>query len=108
MSQDQRVVYEVNLEIRPSRRDEFDDWLREHVHDVLAQPGFVEAEIRADEETGPDGTVRRTVCYWLENRPALENYLAGPAEALRADGVRRFGDDLRAWRRIGQVIGRPR
>ncbi|MBI1366733.1 MAG: DUF4286 family protein [Alphaproteobacteria bacterium] len=38
--------------------------------------------------------------YRLESRQALNAYLAGPAASMRADGLRRFGDKMKARRRV--------
>ncbi|MDQ2070849.1 DUF4286 family protein [Natronospira bacteriovora] len=94
------VIYEVTLEVAPRRIEDFDAWLPGHVRELLAQPGFFAARIQRDREKAADGWHRRVVSYRLRNREALDDYLAGPAEALRADGVERFGKQMRASRRV--------
>lgn len=94
------AIYEVNLEVAPHRCADFDAWLADHVRVMLAQPGFLSAQVLKELEPAEDGWQRRTVSYRLRDRQALDDYLAGPAEAMRADGRRRFGTAMRARRRL--------
>lgn len=99
--QKEAIVYEVNLSIKPEILTEFDTWLGEHVSDMLALPGFTSAEILTPDE--PEASPRRVVQYRLENRQALDTYLANHASRMREDGVTRFGDNFSAERRIMEV-----
>lgn len=93
------VIYEVNLDIHAKAAADFAQWLPRHVADVLALPGFIDAVI-AREDPGEEGSIAWSVRYRLENRQALERYLDQHAERMRADGLRRFGEGMRARRRI--------
>lgn len=95
------VVYEVNLQVNPTRAAEYLDWLRAHIAEILALPGFVSAECWQVSEP-LDGQGWRSLCvqYRLRDRAALDVYLRDHAPRLRADGVQRFGEDFRAQRRI--------
>ena len=99
------VIYEVTLEVAPGQIQAFDQWLPDHVQSMLAQPGFESARIQRDRERTEDGWRRRVVNYRLSHRQYLDDYLAGPAEAMRADGRERFGKQMRASRRIFDVSG---
>lgn len=93
------VVYEVRLEVDPGIRRDFDRWLDGHVRAMIALPGFYDARIiRAD--PGPDGRVRRLVRYRLRDRAALDDYLKRHAEAMRRDGLHRFGERFSAERDV--------
>lgn len=94
------VVYEVTLEVAPEQIEAFDQWLSHHVREMLEQPGFESARIQHDRERAGDGWHRRVVSYHLRHQRYLDDYLAGPAQAMRADGRRRFGQHMRASRRI--------
>ncbi len=96
---DRPVIYEVNLRPEPGVAADFDLWLRKHVRDMLALPGFLEAAIslRADDDA-PEPT--RTVQYRLVDRAALDRYLEEHAPRMRAEGVEAFGDRFTADRRI--------
>ena len=93
------VIYEVNLSIARPRGAEFDAWLRTHVQDMLSLPGFVDAQTLAVESDDPEA-LGRSVQYRLTDRAALDRYFEDHAETMRADGVKRFGEDLSASRRI--------
>jgi hypothetical protein len=92
------VIYEVNLVPEPAIEGEFDDWLHEHVRDMLALPGFIDATISRVEQA--DGPAARTVHYELQDRAALEQYLADHAPRMRQHGIDRFGERFKATRRI--------
>ncbi|HET9679741.1 MAG TPA: DUF4286 family protein [Gammaproteobacteria bacterium] len=92
------LIYEVNLSVKPAIVDEFDVWLRGHVSDMLALPGFTSAEIFSADESAD--AHKRVVQYRLRDRQALEQYLADHAPRMREDGIKRFGDDFSAQRRI--------
>uniref|UniRef100_UPI0038731EC1 DUF4286 family protein n=1 Tax=Natronospira sp. TaxID=2024970 RepID=UPI0038731EC1 len=98
------LIYEVNLEISPRQKAAFDDWLSGHVQALLEQPGFLSARILRNDEQAEDRWARRTVSYRLRDRQALDDYIAGPAEAMRADGLCRFGGSMRASRRTLRLV----
>ncbi|MBS0462692.1 MAG: DUF4286 family protein [Proteobacteria bacterium] len=93
------VIYEVTVQVPASRGDEYLAWLRAHVADMLALPGFEDAALEAlcDESPGARGWCVR---YRLRDRTALDDYLREHAARMRGDGLARFGDGLRAQRRI--------
>ena len=93
------LIYEVTLDIQAAAAVEFDGWLKEHVREMLALPGFHDARILKPE--GPEaGTERRVVQYTLGSRAELDQYLAEHAPRMREDGVKRFGDRMKASRRV--------
>lgn len=92
-------LYEVTLDIAGKSADEVDAWLDQHVQQMLDIPGFVDAATwRVDENL--DGNVRRVTHYLLESRQAFDDYLAGPAAAMRAATAARFGEDVTSTRRL--------
>lgn len=95
------ILYVVELEMDASLREEYLAWLNDHVREMLALPGFVDAEILARLEPPPAGG-RWVVCahYRLRDRAALELYLAEHAPRMREAGVARFGDRVKATRRV--------
>lgn len=95
------IVYVVELEMDASLREEYLAWLDGHVRDMLELPGFLGAEILIRREPPPrDG--RFVVCthYRLRDRAAWDAYLADHATRMRAAGLRRFGDQVRASRHV--------
>jgi hypothetical protein len=93
------VIYEVTLHAHIEVADAYLAWLRAHVADMLALPGFERAELDALETAS---TAERSWCvrYRMRDRAALDDYLRDHAPRMRADGVARFGDSFRAERRI--------
>lgn len=100
-------VYEVNIDIEPALRGEYLAWLQEHVREILALPGFTGAEILEVEDPQDAHSCRLCVQYRLTGADALERYLHEHAPRLRADGLRRFGDRMRAHRRILRPVPGP-
>ena len=92
------VVYEVTLTIDPARLDEFDAWLTAHIEHMLALPMFTGANLF--HLNNDDGTPARCVHYLLDSDADLQTYFEEHAEHMRADGVQRFGNAMRASRRI--------
>jgi len=93
------VLYEVSLEADAEIAAPFDTWLRDHIADMLQFDGFRSAEI-LDDPSAPAGRIRRVVQYRLQDRAALDDYLANHAPAMRAQGAARFGDRYTAQRRV--------
>ena len=96
------VIYEVNLSIDADVAGPFTLWLKAHVEVMLRFEGFVRARILSMPD-GSDGSSLLTVWYEVRDGDALESYFKDGAEAMRADGLARFGGRFRATRRILQV-----
>lgn len=95
------IIYAVELEMDAALREEYLAWLRGHVAEMLALPGFIGAEIM--ERCEPPAAPGRWVVaahYRLRDRAALEDYLAGHAPRMRAAGLARFGDRVQATRQV--------
>jgi antibiotic biosynthesis monooxygenase (ABM) superfamily enzyme len=99
------VIYEVTLHVKREIADAYLAWLREHVAQMLALPGFESAELDALIE---HSEAERGWCvrYRLADRAALDAYLRDHAPRMRGDGQTRFGDGFRAERRILEPLDR--
>lgn len=96
-----KVIYEVNIEVDASAHEEYRVWLRDHVAEILALPGFTGAKVYEVLEPPPSaGRVGLCVQYSLRDQVALDDYLRDHAPRLRADGLARFGDRFQATRRV--------
>ncbi|HEX2667306.1 MAG TPA: DUF4286 family protein [Gammaproteobacteria bacterium] len=93
------LVYEVTLDIESGAAPEFDPWLKQHVREMLALPGFRDARILKP-EGAEAGAERRVVQYTLGSRAELDRYLDEHAPRMRAEGTQRFGEKLKASRRV--------
>ena len=100
------IVYEVNVEIDAAIEDAYRAWLRDHVDAMLSLPGFTGADV-FDVVDPPPAPQRAHLCvqYRLVDDAALQAYLRDHAQRMRADGVSRFGDRVRATRRVLTAAG---
>ena len=95
------VFYGVMVEVDPNVETSWNEWhTREHIPDVLAQPGFIGATKYKVDVSNGDWSQYLTV-YELASREALDNYLKGEAVVrLRADHYAHFGHCTRLSRMI--------
>ena len=95
------VVYEVNLAVDAGVLDAYRAWLADHVAEIVALPGFTGATTwDVVDPAPPAGVAQLCVQYALRDAAALEAYLRDHAPRLRADGLARFGERVRATRRV--------
>lgn len=102
------IVYEVNLDVEEGLAADYLDWLRQHIAEMLALPGFLDAGLAEVLEPARPGWRRWSVAYRLRDRAALDAYLAEHAPAMREDGLRRFGTRFEASRRVLQPLAAQR
>lgn len=96
-----KIVYEVNIEVDGAAHDDYRAWLRDHIAEILALPGFTGAKIFEALDPPPSaGRIGLCVQYALKDRASLDDYLRDHAPRLRADGVARFGGRFQATRRV--------
>lgn len=95
------IVYLVELEMDVALRDGYLAWLRGHVAAMLALPGFLGADIMMPIEPPPPDD-RWVVCAQdrLRDRAAWQSCLAEHAPRMREAGPVRFGDRVKATRRM--------
>jgi hypothetical protein len=95
------VVYEVNIAVDREVLADYRTWIAAHVAEILALPGFTGAEIwDVTDPAPPEGEAHLCVQYRLHSAAALANYLRDHAPRLRAEGIARFGERMRAHRRV--------
>ncbi len=94
------TIYEVNLFVRREIEKDYRAWLEMHIAEILALPGFLDAQSFDVHQDEAGDEVALCVQYRLQSMAALENYFKQHAPRLRADGVARFGDRFRASRRV--------
>ena len=99
MSNTAGPIYEVTLSVDREIVDAFDAWLEDHVEEMLEIPGFLKAETFEIEDDKED-RARRVTHYYLASEEDLEEYLAGPANAMRQSGIDKFSDRFEASRRV--------
>ena len=96
------VVYEVNLEFDVAIAAAYREWLATHMREILALPGFVSAQVHEVVDPLPTaGRLGLCVRYQVSDLGTLETYQREHAPRLRADGLRRFGEEgVRIRRRV--------
>ena len=94
------LVYEVSLDVDSTIAVDYRAWLRQHVAQMLALPGFLSARTFDVLEPAAPGRVAYCVQYRLRDAAALADYLREHAARMRAEGTARFGDRFHASRRI--------
>ena len=99
LHKDQVVIYEVNLTIDNEVIDEFDVWLKKHVDEMLAIPGFISAST-AVIENDDENTKQRSVQFLLSNQQDLDAYFENDAERMRAIALDKFSNKMTALRRV--------
>ena len=94
-------MYEVSLSFKSSKiRSDALDWLRAgHIDKVLGCKGFIFAELF---ECRAENTL--IVRYTVASNAHLDEYLLVDAPKLRKEGLRLFGDEMVASRRIMRVL----
>lgn len=93
-------IYEVSVDVDASIRGDYLRWLEPHVAEILALPGFTGADIWEVIDPADPSLLRLCMQYRLDSDASLSNYLRDHAPRLRADGIARFGDRMRAQRRV--------
>lgn len=94
------VVYEVSVDVDVAIRAEYLRWLEAHIAEILALRGFAGADVFEVIDPEESGVLRICMQYRLVDETALAVYVREHAPRLRADGLARFGDAMRATRRV--------
>lgn len=97
-------IYEVTFSVDREIVAAFDAWLAIHVTEMLEIPGFLKAET-FELEDDEQGRARRVTHYYLASEEDLEQYLAGPANAMRQSSIDQFADQFEANRRVLRRLG---
>ncbi|BAV99993.1 DUF4286 family protein [Lysobacter enzymogenes] len=101
------TIYEVSLDVDAAVAAEFLLWLRAHIGEICALPGFLGADLHEVGEPAPaPGRLALCVRYHLRDAAALESYLRDHAPRMRAEGLARFEGRFGASRRVMRVLPR--
>ncbi len=94
------IIYEVNIFMQRDIENQYRQWLVKHIAEILALPGFIDAQCFDVQQDDKANDVAISVHYHLESHAALDNYFEHHAPRLRAEGVAKFGDQFHATRRV--------
>lgn len=92
------IIYEVNLFVDNAVAEAFATWLRGHIQEMLAFEGFEGATWYMLDPEG--GQQCWSTHYHVTNWQYLNAYFENHAEAMRQDGLDRFGGSFTANRRV--------
>jgi len=95
------IIYEVNIELDTEIISEFNEWLDEHINNMLQFEGFKSAKKLNSIE---NEQYYLTVQYNIESQEDLDRYLRNHAQKMRSEGIKKFGDKFIAHRRIMNTI----
>lgn len=96
-------IYNVTVNVEDSVHNEWLNWIKLHIPQVLATGRFTEAKLTkvlVKEETG----VTYSVQYRAKSREDLDNYYKLDADRLRQEGLVKFADKVLAFRTELEVI----
>lgn len=98
------TIYEVTITVHPDAADQYANWLRDHIQQIVQLPMVLRATWSVVEQAdGNEHRVQHCVHYFMEDRKGLEQYLQDHAPALRQEGIQLFGGKFTATRRVMEV-----
>ena len=98
------IIYNVTVNIDDTIHNEWLNWIKEHIPQVLATGKFTEAKLTkvlVDEELGG---VTYSVQYRARSRKDLDDYYENDAERLRSEGLKKFANKALAFRTELEII----
>ncbi|NQX85819.1 MAG: DUF4286 family protein [Flavobacteriaceae bacterium] len=93
-----KIIYNVTVNVDDSIHEEWLEWIKQHIPEVLATGKFEGAtfsKVLVEEDMGGQ---TYSIQYKSYSRAALEAYYKEDAERLRSDGMKQFADKMLAFR----------
>lgn len=96
------VTYIVHIAVRHEVYSEYVDWLRtEHINEMLALPGFVEAELCLRKGGAMEASSKDVkIIYTLKDEDAVKAYMTDHAMGMREKGLEKFPGQFSAQREV--------
>lgn len=98
------IIYNVTSNIDASIHDQWRDWIKEHIAQVLETGHFTEAKLTKVLVEEQEGSVTYSVQYRAKSRLALDKYYKNEADKLRQQAFQAFGDKVLSFRTELEVI----
>ncbi|WP_223552149.1 DUF4286 family protein [Aestuariivivens sp. NBU2969] len=98
------IIYNVTINIDESIHDEWLQWIKEHIPQVLGTGKFDKAtlsRVLVEEEMGG---LTYSIQFRSYSREALDAYYKEDADRLRTQGLKKFADKMLAFRTELEVI----
>lgn len=105
LSNDELIVYEVNLVIQKAVYEKNKDWLLKHFEDMVTENNFIKANIfdQICVDPSDDSHMRchkLTAQYFMHSYGEMEKYFEKMARAMRSQVVEKLGDHYTVNRRV--------
>lgn len=97
------IIYNVTLNIDKSIHNEWLEWIKEHIPQVLATGKFKEAKL-TKVLVEDDEADTYSIQFRAHSREALNSYYAEHAERLKQVGLQCFGDKVLSFRTELEVV----
>lgn len=96
------VSYIVSLSVRWEVYEQYVEWLKtEHIQEVLACPGFLEAELLLKKGGSMESSSREVkIVYKIKDEESVKAYLSEYALPLREKGLEKFSGQFSAAREV--------
>ena len=93
------IIYEVNLSISNTIKDNFKEWLKKHAELMITFPGFLKFSIY---ELSSEDKNKFNLCvhYNIKSEFYFENYLTNHSVEMQDEAIDLFGKQFTATRRI--------
>ena len=99
------IIYNVTINIENNLHEDWLNWMKtDHIPKVLATGNFKEAKLTRVLIEEEMGGVTYSVQYRAHSRENLENYYENNSDALRLEGLKKFGDKMLAFRTELEII----
>lgn len=98
------IIYNVTSNIDKSIHEQWLEWIKEHIPQVLSTGCFVEAKLTKVLVEEEDGAVTYSVQYRAKSREDLQRYYNTFADTLRQDALKKFADKVLSFRTELEVI----
>lgn len=100
------IIYNVTIKVASDIVKEWLNWMQEkHLGDMMNTGKFLGYRMCALENiTDEDDSQTFVIQYECEDMHAYEAYILNDSEAMRQDGLSKFGDRFIAFRTIMEVI----
>lgn len=99
------IIYSVTVNVDDSIHNEWLNWIKIHIPQVLATGQFINARFTKvlTQQQDEEGTTY-SIQYKAKSRKTLNNYYANYAEALQKEGIEKFAAKIIAFRTELEVI----
>ena len=98
------IIYNVTTHVEDSVQDQWLDWIKTHIPEVLATGKFTEAKLTKVLVDDDKGGTTYSVQYKAKSRQDLNDYYKIYATKLRQDALKKFADKTLAFRTELEII----